>query len=166
MFSTAEDGASRRFRNLRDGKVGLMIYLLRHGDAEPGDGDDGARRLTGKGERQAKAAGKALAALGVSVDACLSSPKTRALDTARLAAEPLGVEVEESEELRGGDFDPLELAAGRGDVLLVGHEPDFSNAVSAITGAKLKLRKGGIAAVEDGTLHALLTPRQLRSISG
>jgi phosphohistidine phosphatase len=51
-------------------------------------------------------------------------------------------------------------------VLLVGHEPDFSNAVSAITGAKLKLRKGGIAAVEDGTLHALLTPRQLRSISG
>jgi phosphohistidine phosphatase len=71
-----------------------MIYLLRHGDAEPGDGDDAARRLTGKGERQAKAAGKALAALGVSVDACLSSPKTRALDTARLAAEPLGVEVE------------------------------------------------------------------------
>lgn len=143
-----------------------MVYLLRHGDAEDGDGEDAARRLTGKGERQARAAGKALAELGVRVDACLSSPKARALDTARLAAEHLDVAVEESEALRGGDFDPLALVAGRGNVLLVGHEPDFSNAVAALTGARVKLRKGGIAAVEDGTLHALLTSRQLRSLSG
>jgi phosphohistidine phosphatase len=101
----------------------------------------------------------------VQIDACLSSPKVRALDTARIAAEQLDVEVEAAEALRGGDFDPLELAAGRGEVLLVGHEPDLSNAVATLTGAKLKLRKGGVAAVEDGTLQALLTPRQLRSIA-
>jgi len=29
-----------------------VIYLLRHGDAEDGDGDDAARRLTPKGERE------------------------------------------------------------------------------------------------------------------
>ena len=142
-----------------------MIYLLRHGDAEDGSGDDAARRLTRKGERQSEAAGRALATLGVQIDACLSSPKMRALDTARIAAEQLDVEVEAAEALRGGDFDPLELAAGRGEVLLVGHEPDLSNAVATLTGAKLKLRKGGVAAVEDGTLQALLTPRQLRSIA-
>jgi phosphohistidine phosphatase len=142
-----------------------MIYLLRHGDSEDGSGDDAARRLTRKGERQSEAAGRALATLGVQIDACLSSPKMRALDTARIAAEQLDVEVEAAEALRGGDFDPLELAAGRGEVLLVGHEPDLSNAVATLTGAKLKLRKGGVAAVEDGTLQALLTPRQLRSIA-
>jgi phosphohistidine phosphatase len=142
-----------------------MIYLLRHGDAQDGSGDDAARRLTSKGERQSEAAGRALATLGVQIDACLSSPKVRALDTARIAAEQLDVEVEAAEALRGGDFDPLELAAGRGEVLLVGHEPDLSNAVATLTGAKLKLRKGGVAAVEDGTLQALLTPRQLRSIA-
>jgi phosphohistidine phosphatase len=142
-----------------------MIYLLRHGDAEDGSGDDAARRLTRKGERQSEAAGRALATLGVQINACFSSPKVRALDTARIAAEQLDVEVEAAEALRGGDFDPLELAAGRGEVLLVGHEPDLSNAVATLTGAKLKLRKGGVAAVEDGTLQALLTPRQLRSIA-
>ena len=143
-----------------------MIYLLRHGDAESGAGDDAARRLTEKGERQAKAAGDALAALGIEVDACLTSPKLRAADTARIACAALGVDPEETEALRGGDFDPLELAAGRGDVVLVGHEPDFSNAVAALTGARVKLRKGGVAAVEDGTLHALLSARQLRAIAG
>ena len=143
-----------------------MIYLLRHGDAEEGDGEDAARRLTGEGERQAEVAGRALAALGVAIDACLASPKVRALDTARFACRHLDLEVETDERLRGGDFDPRELVAGRGDVLLVGHEPDFSNAVASLTGGKVKLRKGGIAALEDGQLHALLTADQLDAIAG
>ena len=99
-----------------------MIWLLRHGEAEDAAADDAARRLTPKGERQAHAAGAALAALGVGITACLTSPKVRALDTARLACEALGIEPEVVEALRGGDFDPAELAAGRGEVLLVGHE--------------------------------------------
>ena len=64
-----------------------MIYLLRHGDAEDGSGDDAARRLTGKGREQARAAGAALAALGAGIDACLTSPKLRAAETAALACE-------------------------------------------------------------------------------
>ena len=143
-----------------------MIYLLRHGDAEDGTGDDAARRLTEKGERQAEAAGRALAALDAGIEACLASPKVRAAETARIACEPLGLEVEVSEQLRGGDFDPLELAAGRGTVLLVGHEPDFSNAVAALTGGRVKLRKGGIAVVRDGELQDLLRPSVLRAIRG
>ncbi len=142
-----------------------MIYLLRHGEAESGGADDAARRLTAKGERQGRNAGRALAALGEEIDACLASPKVRALDTARLACEALGVEVEVTEALRGGPFDALDLAAGRGNVLLVGHEPDFSNEVRRLTGAKVALKKGGIAVVDGSTLVALWRPKELRRIA-
>ena len=141
-----------------------MICLLRHGDAEDGDGDDSSRRLTGKGERQAEAAGRALAVLGAEIDACLASPKVRAADTARIACRTLGVEPEIVEELRGGSFDALALAAGRGDTLLVGHEPDLSGEVGRLTGANVKLRKGGLAIVDGGTLVALLRPADLAAI--
>ncbi|HVV89066.1 MAG TPA: phosphoglycerate mutase family protein [Solirubrobacterales bacterium] len=142
-----------------------MIYLLRHGDAEDGDGDDAARRLTAKGERQARSAGLALRALDVGIDACLSSPRVRALDTARLACEALGVEVEVTEALGGGRFDALDLAAGRGEVLLVGHEPDFSAEVGRLTGANVKMKKGGVAVVDGSTLVALLRPGELARIA-
>lgn len=143
-----------------------MIYLLRHGDAEAGNGDDSARRLTPKGERQARDAGRALAALGAEIDACLTSPRVRAAATAALACEALAIEPETAPELGGGRFDALALAAGRGDVLLVGHEPDFSDEVARLTGARVKLRKGGLAIVDGSTLQALLRPADLRRIAG
>ena len=142
-----------------------MIYLIRHGDAEEGGRDDAARRLTPKGERQARDAGRALAAMGAEIDACLTSPKVRAADTARLACEALGLEPEIAAELRGGPFDSLSLAAGRGDVLLVGHEPDFSDEVARLTGGRVKLRKGGLAILDGSTLRALLRPRDLAALA-
>ena len=142
-----------------------MIWLLRHGDAEQAAVDDAARALTPKGERQARAAGAALAALGVRIDACLTSPKVRAVETARLACEPFGTEPELVEELRGGDFDPAELAAGRGNVLLVGHEPDFSRAIQVMTGAHAEMKKGGLAALDGRVLLSLLRPAQIKRIA-
>ncbi len=68
--------------------------------------------------------------------------------------------------MRGGHFDALALVAGRGTALLVGHEPDFSGAVAELTGGRVKLRKGGIACVQNGELQALLAPKQLRRIAG
>ena len=143
-----------------------MIYLLRHGEAVDRDPatDDAARRLTEKGERQARDAGRALAALDLGIDACLASPKVRARDTARIACGVLGVEVEEMEALRGGPFDALSLVARRGDALLVGHEPDFSEEVGRLTGANVNLKKGGIAVVDGSTLIALWRPKELRRI--
>jgi phosphohistidine phosphatase len=142
-----------------------VIYLLRHGDAEVGHGDDAARHLTAKGENQARAAGAALAALGTEIDACLASPKVRAAETARLACKALGIEPESTAELSGGGFDALALSAGRGDVLLVGHEPDFSAEVARLTGAHVKLKKGGLAIVDGSTLLALLRPKELAAIA-
>lgn len=142
-----------------------MIYLLRHGDAEDGDGDDAARRLTAKGRRQAGLAGRALAVLGAEIDACLTSPKLRAAETAQLACEVLPPEPETAAELRGGGFEAPVLAAGRGDVLLVGHEPDLSSEIARLTGARAKMRKGGLAVLDGSTLVALLRPRELARIA-
>src|SRR5688572_12610134 len=134
-----------------------VIWLLRHGDAEEGDGDDAARALTDKGVRQSEWAGRALAELGVRIEACLTSPKVRAIETARIACEQLDIDLEPEveEDLRGGGFDLATLTAGRGEALLVGHEPDFSNAIGDATGGRVKLKKGGLAALEDGVLHVL-----------
>lgn len=142
-----------------------MLYLLRHGDAERGDGDDAARRLTEKGERQSEAAGRALAVLSATIEACLTSPKVRAADTARLACEPLGIEPELAAELSGDGFDSLGLTAGRGETMLVGHEPYLSNEIARLTGARAKLRKGGLAIVDGSTLLALLRPDDLAAIA-
>lgn len=103
--------------------------------------------------------------LGAEIDACLTSPKVRAADTAKLACKARGIEPEIAEELRGGPFDSFALAARRGDVLLVGHEPDFSGEVARLTGARVKLRKGGLAVVDGGTLIALLRPKDLAAIA-
>lgn len=143
-----------------------MIWLLRHGDAEDSAADDASRRLTSKGERQARAAGRALAELGVEIDRCLTSPKLRALDTARIACTELGIDYDVSEALSGGDFDPAELAAGSGCVLLVGHEPDFSRALQLATGGGVEMKKGGLAAIDGSILSSLLRPAQIRRIAG
>ena len=159
-----------------------MIWLLRHGDAEDGS-PDADRPLTPKGEEQARAAGAALGALGVRLAASLTRPRVRAADTARLACADQDVEPSMDERLSGGPFDALELAPGlgtpsggtstpsggtgdhSGDVLLVGHEPDLSNAIARATGARVKLRKGGLAAIDDRELHLLVRPRELRAMA-
>jgi phosphohistidine phosphatase len=140
-----------------------MIWLLRHGEAADGDPDD-QRPLTELGEKQARAAGVALARLGVKIEVCLSSPKKRAADTARLACEALGVEVTLDSRLKGGPFDPEELV-GDAEALLVGHDPDFSAAVHAATGAQVRMKKGGVAGLERGELKVLLRPTETFGLS-
>ena len=149
-----------------------IVWLLRHGDAEPhGTRDDYERRLTARGERQASAAGQALARLGVQFEAVYSSPRVRARDTALLACAHLGCAPVEHEALSGG-FDARDaaelLAAHRGAsaVMLVGHEPDLSGLVAALTGARIEMKKGGLAAIGTGALLVLLRPREIELVAG
>jgi phosphohistidine phosphatase len=142
-----------------------VLWLLRHGDAADGS-PDAERPLTEKGERQARAAGLALERIGVRIDACLTSPKVRAADTARLACEPLGVDPRLEPKLAGGPFDAEALAAGLGDdVMMVGHDPDFSMAIHALTGAQVRMKKGGLAGIEKGELMVLLRPAELVALA-
>jgi phosphohistidine phosphatase len=148
-----------------------QLWLLRHGEAEPHDaGSDDERRLTARGEDQARSAGRALAAMEIVFQAVYTSPKVRARDTARLACEALGAEAMEHAPLREGFSadDALELLHADERILVVGHEPDFSQVVHDLTGARIDMKKGGVAGVRmDGTrgeLIVLLRPRELDRI--
>ena len=152
-----------------------QLWLLRHGEAVPHDSKpDAERELTARGERQAAAAGAALARLGQEFAAVYTSPKVRAADTAKLAAEALNVEPETEDVLANGfdRDDALELLA-RHDadarVLVVGHDPSFTQVVHDLTGARVDFKKGAVAAVRmqggQGELIVMLRPRELESIA-
>ncbi len=152
-----------------------QLWLLRHGEAVPHDSKpDADRELTARGERQAIAAGEGLARLGVEFAACYTSPKVRARDTARLACRALNIDPIEEQSLTD-DFtrdDALALLHAHGDgerVLVVGHEPSFSQVVLDFTGGRVDFKKGGVAAVRvesgRGELLLLLRPRELESLA-
>ena len=152
-----------------------QLWLLRHGEAVPHDSKpDPEREVTARGERQALAAGSALARLGVELDACYTSPRLRARQTAELACRELGVEpiVERSVDSGFDRDDALALLRAHGDdarVLVVGHEPDFSQVVHDLTGGSVDFKKGGVAAVREaggkGELLVLLRPREIETIA-
>jgi phosphohistidine phosphatase len=157
-----------------------QLWLLRHAEAEPhGSREDSARQLTERGEQQARAAGVAIARMGGRFDAILHSPKLRAAQTAALAAEAWDEELRERLEpyppLAGGfdaaqARDTMTRAVEHGHVMLVGHEPDFSQVIAELTGARIELKKGGLAVVRlDGAsakLAVLMRPRELALIAG
>jgi phosphohistidine phosphatase len=151
-----------------------QLWLLRHGDAEPaGAGPDADRELTDKGRRQSVTAGRALVRIGVEFEAVYASPRTRARDTAGLAAAELGVSPRVHQSLHGGftSEDADELVSGAGPdarILLVGHEPDFSQLVWNLTGGRIDLKKGGLAVIRlpDAELLVLLRPRELELLAG
>jgi phosphohistidine phosphatase len=139
-----------------------QLWLLRHADAEPhGTRPDPQRYLTERGERQARLAGLALARMGVEFEAVLSSPKERALRTAMLALAVWGRRPQETQAQREfkvhppleGGFDAQQALAAMAQLspdarlLAVGHEPDFSGVVEELTGARIDLKKAGLAVV-------------------
>ena len=152
-----------------------QLWLLRHAEAVPHDSKpDHDRELTAVGERQSRAAGAALARLGIEFAAIYTSPKVRAVDTARLAAASLNVEPEIEAVLAEGfdAYDALELLGRHGGdarVLVVGHNPSFAQVVHDLTSGRIDFKKGAVAAVRlrgrQGELVLLLRPRELESIA-
>jgi phosphohistidine phosphatase len=152
--------------------VAQQLWLLRHGEAVPHDSKpDPERELTPRGERQSADAGKGLAVLGLEFAACYASPKVRARDTARLACEALNVEPEERAVLANGfSADSARELLMEHDaearILVVGHDPSFTQVVYDLTGGRIDFKKGGVAAVRmPGDLIVLLRPRELESLA-
>jgi phosphohistidine phosphatase len=155
--------------------VAQQLWLLRHGEAVPHESKpDAARELTARGERQAIAAGEALARLGLEFAACYTSPKVRALDTARLACRALNIEPQEHDALANGfDVNAARelLLAHDADarLIVVGHDPSFTQVVHDLTGGRIDFKKGAVAAIRlqgaGGELIVLLRPRELESLA-
>jgi len=159
----------------------MKVYFLRHGKAEnrlEWQGDDDDRPLTAAGEEELRREAEALRALGLAPDVIVTSPLARARRTAEIVADGLGLRgrlVEDARLAHGFDVRRLEqVLAAHEDaaaVLVVGHEPDFSAAVSElIGGGEIVMKKGGLARVDvtapvagGGELVWLLTPPLLGS---
>lgn len=136
----------------------MQLYFMRHELAEDWEtwkGEDFDRPLTRKGkERLARSAAR-LAALELRPDAIVSSPLLRAWSTAQVLSEHLDRAccLYRDERLAPG-FGPQALRAlladhpDAGRLLLVGHEPDFSGTIAALTGARVVCKKGSLARVD------------------
>jgi phosphohistidine phosphatase len=134
----------------------LELHLLRHadaGDPEAWTGDDDARPLSNKGIRQAERLGRHLARVGFEPDAVVTSPLLRARQTADIVAAALGAVVSVDDRVAGHlTLEALEAvlrdAGGPHRPILVGHDPDFSELVTSLTGAAIPMKKGALARLD------------------
>lgn len=136
----------------------MILYLLRHAEAEVLAASDHARRLTPKGDEQAQRTGKFCRKQGLEPGVVLSSPVTRALQTAKLVVKSLPeaelVEVPWAacgmdpwaamDELKGYDKFP--------SVMLVGHQPDLGALAAVLLGMTsvqaLRVRKSLLLGID------------------
>lgn len=161
----------------------MIIYFLRHASAGKkvlSPKKDERRPLDEEGILQARYIGRMLAALDVQVDAIISSPLTRALQTASLVANELAYEgaVQTDDALRPeSEFDQFRGMLARlgksEEIIVVGHNPSFteflSKSISSATGsAQIEFKKGAVAKVEmtgrNASLHWLVTPKIARAL--
>jgi phosphohistidine phosphatase len=142
----------------------MLIYLLRHAEAEPYQEDDFSRRLTPKGKTQAGRVGEFLVHQKIIPDLLLTSPVLRAKETAEIVTEKLGkIDLTEVSWLACG-MSPEEAMKELGayvafeSIMIVGHEPDFSalvaNLIGLRTGASINLSKASLTGID----LARLTP--------
>lgn len=163
-----------------------LVMLLRHAIAEEqsASGRDDDRRLTGEGKRKLREVVAGMRALDLPVDAVLSSPLRRAVETSEIVADGYDakVQVEITPALAPGEGPDAVMAAlanvGRpSGIVLVGHEPDLAALASTLlvgTPGLLHMgfRKAGLAGIvvaslpprAAGALEFFLAPQQLRRI--
>jgi phosphohistidine phosphatase len=157
----------------------MELYLLRHadaGDPTAWDGPDDDRPLSDKGEKQAERLGRFLAGAGFGPAAIITSPKVRAVQTARIVGEHLGLSAVVDDRLAGGlDVETVEaILHDAGDplrLILVGHDPDFTDLVATLCGAaRMPMKKGALARIDvartlepgGGILRWLVPPDLLK----
>jgi phosphohistidine phosphatase len=126
----------------------VRVFLVRHAEAAPGEPDD-LRSLTPAGRETARAVGTQLAERNP--DHVLTSPLLRARQTAELVARASSLEAVPDERLApGATADSLREAVAQrsGTVVAVGHQPDCSEIVLALTGRDVSFAPGAVQELE------------------
>jgi phosphohistidine phosphatase len=132
----------------------VYLYFLRHGEADWPDWkkSDDERPLTKRGKKEMHEVAEFLVHIKARPDLILTSPLPRAAQTAEIAAEHLKIKCREDKLLAPGfrraELERLLKKYPAESLMLVGHEPDFTATISALTGASLKLSKAGVALIE------------------
>ena len=138
----------------------MMLYFLRHAEAEPDHADDYHRKLTPKGVEQTEKVGKFCARNGLIPELILSSPVIRARQTAEGVAKKLGgVEILECPWIACGMapatlINELACFAKFASLFVVGHEPDFSESIAHLTGGAINVRKASLTLIDLPSLRA------------
>ncbi|MFD2255336.1 SixA phosphatase family protein [Luteolibacter algae] len=138
----------------------MNLLLLRHGKAEerrPAGGTDFSRALVEKGHQQAREAARVLSAAEMLPDLVLCSPLVRTRQTADAFTMAARLPGAISQSWLSAGMNPVravtELAGFRDfeTVMLVGHEPDFSQFIEYALGAAgdcIEVRKGSVTCLE------------------
>lgn len=167
----------------------MELYLIRHGVAQQlglkNDFTDEKRTLTAEGRERMREAARGLRKLGVQLDLLLTSPLVRAVETAELVAEALGLskkEIIETGRLAPGGsaedlFAEIKGHTGVESAALVGHEPYLGELAARMVQSSgrlaMNLRKGSVCCINivetvpsfRGELLWLMTPKQLRLLA-
>ena len=149
----------------------MKLCFLRHGEADWPNWTkpDNERPLTERGRKEMKRVAKFLERLKLVPDVILTSPLPRASQTAEIVGKRLGIELEiESALAHGFNIERLRRLLAKRDaecIMIVGHEPEFSEIIGELTGGKTKISKAGVALLEinrsctSGTLLWLFPPK-------
>ncbi|MCE9611429.1 MAG: phosphohistidine phosphatase SixA [Chthoniobacter sp.] len=141
----------------------MLIYLLRHADADTPAARDVERALSEKGRAQARKVGAFCEAQEIDPALLLSSPVRRARETAEIVAEKMRAEVVLTPWLACGmsphtALEELRALRGETSVMLVGHEPDLgllaAHLLGLATPTALHVRKGSLMSIDLGFIRA------------
>lgn len=157
----------------------MRLYVIRHGIAEPRTAKmkDADRPLTLKGRKRFQREVKALDRMGVRFDLLLTSPWTRAAETADFLRPLVAGDCVRTEALAKPPS-PALLEKLEGEcVAIVGHQPWLTELAAWLAfgvreqGKAIGLKKGGVLVLEGlpvpggMVLQQQLTPKVLRGLS-
>jgi phosphohistidine phosphatase len=161
----------------------MDVYFLRHASAGVSVTDrkaDEKRPLDALGVEQCSRIGRVLTAIGLKPDVILSSPLTRAMQTAARVASELGYQdsvILEKALRPEADYEQFQAVlrrhSKRETIVVVGHNPNLSEFLSLLvtqqnTDAAIELKKGAVAKVDlkkrSAALEWLLTPKAAQAI--
>ncbi len=141
----------------------MLLYLLRHADADTPAPTDDARPLSEKGHDQAKKVARFCEAHDMQLSLILTSPLRRAHETAKPVAAALRAELVLAPWLSSGmhpqgALEELRAYRAQSSVMLVGHEPDFSQLAAHLLGLPtnhaINVRKGSLTLLELDVFRA------------
>ena len=154
----------------------MKLCFLRHGEADWPNWTkpDDDRPLTKRGRKEMKRVAKFLERLKFIPDSLLTSPLPRASQTAEIIGRRLGIELQTEPALAHGfNVERLRRLLAKRDaesVMIVGHEPEFSEVIGKLTGGKIKISKAGVALLDidrsctSGTLLWLFPPKFTKAV--